>query len=316
MESQRRYRENICALDDLDRQADLAVRDLSSWHHQSLRRQFSFNFCENSSAQESHQFVTDIQQIVNLFDRAGDTSDLRDLSNAFSYSFPVSESSTSNDEVTPTNDGISTEQTIWKGKSDYFKVKNPSELFRLNQNFSEELKKGFNHFGICAVNNTRDRVATCWGIASAMNFMINRHVAIICEDIHSDYFTLAGDVENKVLSIPRYGMEIPYIQKAGISLYSIYDFVDVIYNLSPSVVQHFFNDFASLVGIVLWDIPMINEVDAKRHLYIPAFESLSSISIVANKSEDIRQLSKISSYFERYGVRLLGLIFGKKELDV
>ena len=70
---------------------------------------------------------------------------------------------------------------------------------------------------------------SCWGIASAINFMINRRVAIVGAKTDCDYASFIADAERKELFLERYGIKLPYIEKGGISLFSIFDFVDAMF---------------------------------------------------------------------------------------
>lgn len=323
MDSQRRSCEKIVEHERIDLEIDSVVHDLENWQKHFSNRSVSFelgprpNF--NLEAPLQQNFVVDIQQLMDLFDSEKPSNDFQDIA-SLSHSFAVEQRTEEIPEIIEkeekTVDGISSEDTQWQGKSDYFKVKNPSELFKLNQSFVDELKDGANHFAISSVMHADDRISTCWGIASAMNFMMNRQVAIICEKVSDEYRRLAPNMERGSLQMTRYGTELQYWRAGGITIYSIYDFVDVIYNLSPAAVQTFLNEFAHCVGIVIWDLPTLSEVDAKRHLYIPVFEALSSLSVVVNRGEDMRQLDKLVRYYQRYGVKILGAIYGKKEQEV
>ncbi len=317
MDSQRRQCETSGPFEHIDADIDDVIQDLESWRQRASKAPLKFELVQPADRVpllvRPATFVADIQQMMNLFDRSLDESsetDIENISHSFSFGKELENTATEN------CDGPSSEASCWTGKSDYFKAKNPSELFKLNQSFIDEVKQSKNHFALSCVGDRLDVVNSCWGIASAMNFMLNRRVAIVGEKTDTDYAAFVTDAEKKELHLERYDIRLPYIEKGGISLFSIFDFVDVIYNLSPQAVQGFLQEFSQQVGIVFWDLPRLSDVETKRHLYVPIFETISSISFVVNPGDDRKQLSRMVKYYQRYNIPILGMIFGKNDLDL
>ena len=62
-------------------------------------------------------------------------------------------------------------------------------------------------------------------------------------------------------------------------------------------------------------IAELRAINNKRHLYVPIFESLSSMSYVVDKGVDMRALKSTHDYYSKYGVKNLGVIFGKEEIE-
>lgn len=312
MDSQRRHCETFIDYAHLDADVEDVVHDLEEWKNKQKVHPFRFELLKPQvTIRPPHRFVADIQQMMDLFDSSTATENNQDilaLGHSFSSQAPVAiieEKRESKPVIIETKNS----------QSDYFKSKNPSELFKLAQCYIEEIKNSKNHFAFTSVEFSKELTDSCWGIASAINFSFNRPVAIVTENPNAAFSSFLEHQEAKQLTLDRYGITINYQQKSGICLFSLFDFVDVIYNLSPAAVSGFLAEFSQQVGTILWCLPPVSEVESKRHLYVPIFESFSNISFIANTGDDQRKLAKLSSYYQRYNIQLLGIIFGKKRIE-
>ncbi len=286
---------------DIHSEVEWSLSDIDRWKRKQRDRSHKFNAFSKLERNDDYVIpFADITDMLSMFDRAFPIN-----------RFPIKE------KVSQTvyDDQKRKDSSDWEGKSDYFKAKNPSELFKLAQAFISEFKQGNKIFGITGSRAENSASMTVWGLASAFNFMINKKAVIVADSAETRFAKFLNNSEPTTIKFEKFDMTLHCHQVGGITVVDINEFVELIFKLSTSALKIFFNDFSERSGAIFCALPELKQISSKRHLFVPLFESLTSVSHVVEKKSDSRNLTSTYKFFEKYGVRQLGVIFGKENIE-
>ncbi|MEE3078071.1 MAG: hypothetical protein VX341_01945 [Bdellovibrionota bacterium] len=192
----------------------------------------------------------------------------------------------------------------------YYKAVNHIELFKLGDTYLQDYNRGIKNIAFNSLDSTSDREKTVLGISSFLNYNARITVTVVTDEFEKSlYKELIPDLEETTKSLGFDDITYNCLTINGIEIVDYAELWNAITQVKDSHLEELIEAFTELADIILWDLPFLSKMDAKKELFYPIIRYLDNVSLIVKSNiSKYKELDSVKDYFEKYQVPIKGLV--------
>lgn len=196
----------------------------------------------------------------------------------------------------------------------YYNAENHLQLFELGKSYLNDYNHGLKSFAFHSLINHEDCSDTICGISSFLGHQSNLSITIFTNLHRSirrfDRIGAFSETKHFVQSANTY---LPSLTSEGVQIFDYRDLTELIAKNPKSSFEDVLKDLTTGPDTIMWDIPSTHEINTHKELYFPITQAIDNVGFLLSPGKTTEnELRKAKEYFERYHVRIKGVIFSTK----
>lgn len=190
--------------------------------------------------------------------------------------------------------------------TNFFRIKNNSELFKIGKSFLEDYSEGKSCFGVSSNGNFHASARTLYGLSTFFNFYSHTRALIFAGDEEIRHLSDVLKIE-ETKTIYDNSLDITYevYESEGITIvnYSVFE------GEQAKAVYDLLDKLTKLSGVTFCSLPSVESIEKNIDLYFQIFQRIDNVSLILEKNNtDLKNVKKLLADFKNYNVSLKGVL--------